>query len=161
MIESLFIGQLIVDVILIAILIVGFIKYKALFRSYDKFMRGKAAENLEETIFGMTDQIKELKGEDRANKDAIRGLNKNLRASYQKFGMVKYNAFKGMGGNLSFVYALLDYTNTGFIINSVHSREGCYVYIKIVECGKTEVLLGSEEKEALEQALGYIERPIL
>lgn len=51
--------------------------------------------------------------------------------------------------------ALLDYTNTGFVLNSVHSREGCYVYIKEVERGETDVLLGSEEKDALEQALGY------
>lgn len=63
-----------------------------------------------------------------------------------------------MGGNLSFVLALLDYTNSGFILNSVHSREGCYIYTKIVDKGQTEVLLGTEEKEALDQALGYIER---
>jgi len=60
-----------------------------------------------------------------------------------------------MGGNLSFAMAILDYTNSGFVLNSVHSREGCYVYIKEVERGETDVLLGSEEKDALEQALGY------
>ena len=41
------------------------------------------------------------------------------------------------------------------VVNSVHSREGCYLYLKDVVEGKTEVLLGSEEKEALERALGY------
>ena len=80
-----------------------------------------------------------------------------MRASFQKFGMIKYNAFKGMGGNLSFAFALLDYTNTGFILNSVHSREGCYLYLKTVDRGQTEISLGNEEKEALEQALGYKE----
>ena len=82
-------------------------------------------------------------------------IEKQLKAGYQKTGIVKYNAFKGMGGNLSFVIALLDDNNSGFILNSVHSREGCYLYMKDVVEGKTEVLLGSEEKEALEQALGY------
>ena len=67
---------------------------------------------------------------------------------------------RGMGGNLSFAFAMLDYTNTGYILNSVHSREGCFVYVKVVDRGQTEVLLGTEEKEALEQALGYIERPV-
>lgn len=66
-----------------------------------------------------------------------------------------YNAFNGHGGNLSFVIAMLDDNNTGFVLNSVHSREGCYLYLKDVVEGKTEVLLGSEEKEALERALGY------
>ena len=50
---------------------------------------------------------------------------------------------------------MLDQNNTGFILNSVHSREGCYLYIKDIEKGETETLLGSEEKEALERALGY------
>ena len=81
--------------------------------------------------------------------------NNNMRAYCQKFGIVRYNAFKGMGGNLSFAFALLDYTNTGFVMNSVHSREGCYLYIKEVEKGETDTALGNEEKEALEQALGY------
>ena len=60
-----------------------------------------------------------------------------------------------MGGNLSFVLALLDDNNSGFILNSVHSREGCYLYLKDVDKGQTDTILGSEEKEALEQALGY------
>ena len=77
------------------------------------------------------------------------------RLGYQKTGSCQYNAFKGMGGNLSFVIAMLDDNNTGFVLNSVHSREGCYLYLKDVVEGKTEVLLGSEEKEALERALGY------
>ena len=68
------------------------------------------------------------------------------------------NAFKEMGGNMSFALAELDYTNSGFIINTVHSREGCYLYIKTVDCGQTEVLLSAEEKEALEKALGYLDR---
>ena len=154
--EYILIVLIALDVVLIGIIIYGFCKYKKLFCAYDRFMRGKAAEDLEEVIYNIEDQIKELKAEDRANKDAIRVLNKNFRASYQKFGVVKYNAFKGMGGNLSFASALLDYTNTGFILNSVHSREGCYVYIKTVDCGQTEVVLGAEEREALEKALGYV-----
>ena len=91
--------------------------------------------------------------------DAKQSLSKQVKDSFQKFGFVKYNAFKGMGGNLSFVIAMLDGNNTGFVLDVVHSREGCYIYLKEVEEGATEVLLGSEEQEALEQALGYVKRP--
>ena len=111
-------------------------------------------------IIKQMEDIIDLKSQDRANKDSIRTANKNSRASFQKMGIVKYNAFKGMGGNLSFALALLDYTNTGFVINSVHSREGCYLYIKDVDRGQTDVALGNEEKMALEQALGYKEKNI-
>lgn len=130
-------------------------RMKRLYRRYDMFMRGKDAESLEDIIYDQVDEIKKLRAEDRANKDAIRTINKSVKTAYQKFGVVRYNAFKGMGGNLSFAYAMLDSNNTGFILNTVHSREGCYLYIKTVVKGETEVLLGNEEKEALEQALGY------
>lgn len=147
-----------VVLILIAMVIMLNVKYKAVFRSYNYFMKGKDAESLEDNIIRLTERVGDLEIEDAQNKEAIRTLNKMQRSSYQKFGIIHYNAFKGMGGNLSFAAALLDYTNSGFILNSVHSREGCYVYIKTVDCGKTEVLLGNEEQAALEQALGYIQR---
>ena len=150
-------GQAVLTIILMIIVLVCIFKIKRLYRSYDYFMRGRDAETLEDIIIGHIQDIQELKSQDRANKDQIRINNKNMRASFQKFGMVKYNAFKGMGGNLSFAFALLDYTNTGFILNSVHSREGCYLYLKLVDRGQTEISLGNEEKEALEQALGYKE----
>lgn len=148
-------GQAVLTIILMIIVLVCIFKIKKLYRSYDYFMRGKDAETLEDIIIGHIQDIQELKSQDRANKDQIRINNKNMRASFQRFGMVKYNAFKGMGGNLSFALALLDMNNTGFILNSVHSREGCYLYIKSVEKGETDIGLGNEEKEALEQALGY------
>lgn len=145
----------VITVLLLIVTIICILQTNRLYRRYDYFMRGKDAESMEDIILGQIDEIKELKSQDRANKDAIRNLSKNVKGSYQKFGMVKYNAFKGMGGNLSFAFAMLDLNNTGFILNSVHSREGCYLYIKNVEKGETDVLLGSEEREALEQALGY------
>lgn len=148
-------GLAAITLLLLIIVIICLVQIKRLYRRYDYFMRGKDAETLEDIILDQMEEVRNLKAEDRANKDSIRTLNKNFRASIQKFGMVKYNAFKGMGGNLSFAFALLDYTNTGFVLNAVHSREGCYLYIKEVDRGQTEVILGNEEKEALEQALGY------
>lgn len=152
------IAQAILTLILLIAVIICIFRIRKLYRRYDYFMRGKDAETLEDIIFKQVEDIQELKAHDRANKDSIRNINKNIRASFQKFGMVRYNAFKGMGGNLSFAFAMLDYTNTGFVINSVHSREGCYLYLKEVDRGQTEVLLGNEEKEALEQALGYVKQ---
>lgn len=148
-------GLGIITLLLLVVTVICIIQTKKLYRRYDVFMRGKDAESLEDTIVELLEQVRDLKAQDRANKDIIRACSKELKGSYQKFGMVKYNAFKGMGGNLSFAFALLDLNNTGFILNAVHSKEGCYLYIKTVVKGETDILLGSEEKEALEQALGY------
>jgi len=149
------VGLAVITLISFITTLVCFLQYKKLYRRYDIFMRGKDAETLEDTILDLMDEAVYLRSEDRENRDLIRDMEKSVKAGYQKTGIVKYNAFKGMGGNLSFVIALLDDNNSGFILNSVHSREGCYLYMKDVVEGKTEVLLGNEEKEALEQALGY------
>ena len=145
----------IITILLLIMTIICVVQTNRLYRKYDRFMRGKDAESLEDIIVNEIQEIEELKAQDRINKDMLKTLTISVKSSFQKFGMVKYNAFKGMGGNLSFAIAILDMNNTGFILNSVHSREGCYLYIKMIERGETDILLGSEEKEALEQALGY------
>ena len=157
----LIIGSCGLSLVLLIAFITCMIKMNKLYRRYDRFMRGKDAETLEDTMISILEQLKDLNAKDRANKDMMKSLSKQVKDSFQKFGFVKYNAFKGMGGNLSFVLAMLDDNNTGFVLDAVHSREGCYLYLKEVEEGATEVLLGSEEQEALEQALGYVKRPTL
>lgn len=156
--QYLLIGLSVIVLVLIGLVVGLFVKYKRIDRAYAEFMKGRNGVNLEDIIMDIEEDVRKLEGEDEQNKEAIRLLNKMLRASLQKFGIVHYNAFKGLGGNLSFAVALLDYTNSGFILNSVHSREGCYVYVKAVDCGKTDILLGNEEQQALEMALGYMER---
>ena len=151
-------GGLLVGVLALIIAVRANVKYTRLYKQYDYFMRGKDAETLEDYFVELQRHVENLEIEDQKNKEVMRILNKNIRASFQKFGLIKYNAFGGLGGNMSFAVALLDYTNTGFVINSVHSREGCFLYIKDVDAGTTEVELGSEEKLALEQALGYREK---
>ena len=151
-------GLVILVVLLLILAIITMTKLRRLDRKYDYFMRGKDAETLEDIIMDEIDELRDLRAEDRSNKDSIRTLNRNFRASFQKYGIVKYNAFKGMGGNLSFALAVLDYTNSGFVMNCVHSREGCYLYIKEVDMGQTDIVLGNEEQEALEQALGYVNK---
>lgn len=151
------IGLCILTFILLVTVVVCIAKINKLNRKYDYFMRGRDAESLEDFLMEISDDVRRLQEEDRGAKDTIRSINRNIRASYQKFGLVRYNAFKGMGGNLSFAMAMLDYTNSGFVLNSVHSREGCYLYLKRVDMGQTDGPLGNEEKEAVEQALGYVQ----
>lgn len=129
--------------------IIAVINYKKLYRSYDLFMRGRDAEALEDLITEEKDAIVNLQEQSHM-------LTRNMRSSFQKMGIVKYDAFEGMGGNMSFAMALLDYTNSGIVINCMHAKEGCFLYIKDIDAGTTDTPLGTEEKLALEKALGYI-----
>lgn len=149
----LILGLGVLTLILLVVVIVCIIRMKKLYRRYDIFMRGKDAETLEDTLLAQIEEIKMLKAEDRANKDTLKMLGKLQKSSFQKMGIVKYDAFQGMGGKLSFCLAVLDSSNTGFVMNSVHGRECCYNYLKEIINGTSEVALGHEEKEALEAAL--------
>ena len=77
-----------------------------------------------------------------------------MASSFQKIGVVKYDAFNEMGGKLSFSMALLNNELDGFVLNAVHSREGCYTYVKEIIGGNSVLVLSEEEKKALNMAKG-------
>ena len=58
-----------------------------------------------------------------------------------------------MGGKLSFALTMLDNDNNGWILNSMHSRDGCYTYIKEIVRGESYIELSEEEAESLDQAV--------
>ena len=117
-------------------------------------MMGKNAESLEDTLVKRIQQVDELLTYEAENRENIQKIFDSLKFTFQKVGMVKYDAFHEMGGKLSFSLALLDQKNDGFIINAMHSREGCYTYIKEIVNGNSIIVLADEEKEALDIAMG-------
>ena len=101
-----------------------------------------------------------LKNSKRTDTKDIEELFRKHETTFQKMGLVKYDAFKEMGGKLSFTLALLDEKNNGFLINSVHSSDGCYSYTKRVKNGDSDIALSNEEKVAVERAIqGSMENP--
>lgn len=140
--------------IVIIILIVQMKKVRKLSSRLDKFLVGKDGKSLEKNITTLFEDNQFLKNTVERNKKDIRVLYKNMESAYQKMGLVKYDAFSQMGGQLSFCLALLDENNNGFIINSVHSTEGCYSYTKEIKNGQSDISLGKEEAEAMAIAMG-------
>ena len=140
-------------IIVFILLIVQIAKVSKLKKRMDKFLLGKDGQSLEEDIASLFEDNKLLKNNTEKNRKDIRTLYKNMESTYQKMGLVKYDAFNQMGGQLSFSLALLDENNNGFIINSVHSTEGCYSYTKEIKQGESSISLGTEEAEALAIAM--------
>lgn len=140
--------------ILLIVTIVLIAKTSKLNKKYQKFMQGSDAKSLEKDIIGLYEDNKFLKTTVDKNKHDIRKIYKNMELTFQKIGIVKYDAFQQMGGKLSFSLALLNQNNDGFILNSVHSSEGCYSYTKEVKNGECSIALGNEEQRALDMAMG-------
>ncbi len=129
------------------------VKYNRLKASYNTFMRGKDAKSLEESMTDRFAEVDNVLKITRQNRQDIARINRRISGVYQKMGIVKYDAFNEMGGKLSFALAMLDDNNNGWIINAMHSREGCYTYVKEIVKGESYVELAEEEAEALDKAI--------
>lgn len=159
--EYVLIGLAGLSLLLLIILLVQMIQISKLKKKYKMFMDGKNAKTLEESIMSRMDQLDYLISSNQKNEKTLESISKNLKDTFQKVGLVKYDAFQEMGGKLSFSLALLNNANDGFIINAMHSREGCYTYIKEIIDGNSVITLAGEEKEALEMAMNYSSKAAL
>lgn len=151
--DLIIIGLLVVVIILLILVIVNIVQIKNLKKNYNIFMSGKNAKSLEDVIVKRLEQVDGLLKANNKNEQDIKLLAKNMKLAYQKMGLYKYDAFHEMGGKLSFSLAMLDCRNNGYIINAMHTREGCYTYIKEIIDGNSIIVLSKEEQEALKMAM--------
>ena len=143
--------------IMFIMLIVTMAKNSSMRKKYKAFMDGENGKNLEKAILDKFSAIDNLEINVEDIYRQIKAINGQLVTAYQKIGLVKYDAFKEIGGKLSFVLVLLTAENNGFIMNSMHSsKEGCYTYAKEVVNGEAFVILSEEEQQALEEAKSNI-----
>ncbi len=151
----------VIIIILIALSIVSIVfsvisygKYDDLKKRYDIFMKGRDAETLEEYFIDLQTDIDHLVEDNTKNKESIRKLNRITKRSFQKLGFYRYDAFEEKSGKRSFALAMLDFTNSGFVVTCQSLGDGTIIFIKDVDVGTTTTKLGPEEQKALEIALG-------
>ena len=148
-----FIGLAAISLVLLILVIIQMIQLGNLKKKYKKFMGGKDVKSLEKQLEKIVEDNKYIINISDENRKDIRTINKEMELCFNKVGIVKYDAFKQMGGMLSFSIALLNEKDNGFILNSVHSTEGCYTYVKEIKAGICDLDLCKEEKDALFQAM--------
>lgn len=146
-------AMLFLIIVLFFMVINANMKYSRLKASYNSFMRGKDGKTLEGCIQDMIHNLDTIAVTTRENKQDIKRIYRKMEDGYQKVGIVKYDAFHEMGGKLSFAVTLLDGNNNGYILNAMHSREGCYTYIKEIVKGQSYIELSEEEAESLDRAI--------
>jgi Protein of unknown function (DUF4446) len=72
--------------------------------------------------------------------------------AFQRVGLVRFNPFEDTGGNQSFALALLDADGNGWVLSSLHARNGTRLYAKSVRGGRSDGALSDEETAAIKQA---------
>ena len=116
-------------------------------------MKGKDGKTLEERVMEIFGKIEEARKESDNIREEIRNIEKKIKKHYQKVGIVRYNAFEGMEGNLSFALTVLDENDNGWLFDSMNTERENHNFIKEIIKGESYIELTDEEKESLERAI--------
>ena len=140
-------------VVLIFMVISLMLKVSRMEKRYQIMMRGQDGVSIEKAV---TNRLKKLDvlsaiGED-LERDFTR-ISGKLDRTLTNYGIVKYDAFDDVGGKMSFALAMLDSENTGFILDTIHSKDKCFLYLKEIVKGESYIMLSNEEVEALKLAV--------
>ena len=146
---------IIITLILMIITLNLSISVHRLRRKYLIFMRGQDAQSLERTFTNRMKEMERLMSANEMQVNELRSLKQTMDKTLTKHGIVKYDAFDDVGGKLSFVLTMLDKDNTGIILNVIHSRENCFLYVKEIVKGESYIMLSKEEQESLKRAALY------
>ena len=144
-----------ITIVTLVVCIIVNIRCLKMWHRYDRFMRGKDAETLEEVINQLVTEFGSLKDDQIRLDGQMNELSSSLKGNIKKFAVRKYNAFKDVGGKLSFSVVLLDSDNNGFILTCIHANGPSYTYIKEIIAGESYVGLSTEEEEVLKEAEEY------
>lgn len=128
-------------------------RFKKVRNDLEILFSGKKAQDLEQVIIAHAQEISALDKEIQELFEISNKIHALALRSIHKVGIIRFNPFKDIGGDQSFAIALLDGKDSGFVISSLHTREGTRIYTKPVTKGESEkYTLTEEEKSAIKSA---------
>lgn len=150
----LFLGLAAAVLLLFILCIVLFVNLNKQKKRYDFFMgtNRKPTYSLESRLEGYYNVSKGIAEKYAKLLDMVTDMDKTMKSNIQKVGLIRYNPFDEMGGNLCFALALLDGNDNGVVLNGIHSRTGSFTYAKPIEMGVSTYMLSEEEIKAVEMA---------
>ncbi len=143
---------------IIILLLIGFVvllvRFSKLNKRYKNFMEKLGqGKNLEEDLETYMYRVDKVERQNAEISNQVETIENNVTNCVQKIGMVRYNAFKDVGSDLSFALALLDKNNNGVVLNGIYAREMSNIYAKPIQNGKSTYVVSEEESQAIEKAM--------
>ena len=152
--DSFLLGWVIITIILLLLIITMMAKLSSLNKKYKKFLEKLGnGNNIEEDLETYMYRVEKVEKQNAEIANYVKTLDEDLTRCIQKVGIVRYNAFKDTGSDLSFTLALLDEHNDGVVLNGIYSREMSNIYAKPVKNGESSYTMSEEEKLAVQKAM--------
>lgn len=140
---------MLIVIILIILVMKLQLQMSRLDKKYRMFMRGSDGQSLEKLLQRKLNVMDKIYDNEEEQTKLINKMKSIQDSTMNKYGIIKYDAFDDVGGKLSFALAMLDKNDTGIVLNAVHSRDNCFLYIKEIVKGESYIMLSEEEVEAL------------
>jgi hypothetical protein len=128
-------------------------------RSVD-FFSGNNVKSIEDIIIGHSRALKTLDKDIQELYNISNQINILAHRGLHKFGMIRFNPFKEVGGDQSFAIAMLNGKNSGLVISSLYTREGTRIYSKAIINGESEKYPLTEEEKQVIKIANSIENKI-
>ncbi len=139
-------------ILLFLLVIIQGMQIGRLKRQIKRFFTGNGAQNMEENLIKLLEQMEEWKNKQDDQQFTINRLAQRLSQLAGNLAIMRYNAFGDTGSDLSFSLAFLDEHLNGVVITSIYSREESRTYAKPIERGKSVYHLSEEEMAVIKKA---------
>lgn len=144
---------LVINLILLILCIVNIIYMIYIKNKYIAFMKKIGnGSNVDEMLRDYLRDVKQIKQDNSEIKAYYTKLDHDISSCIQKIGLVRYNAFRDVGSDLSFAIAILDREDNGVVLNGLYGSESSNIYAKPIKQGKSSYQLSDEEMYAIEIA---------
>ena len=150
-----FIGIIVVNIILIIMVIISSLRIRRINENTREFMKKLGnGKDIRKDLEQYMDRVINLEAGISETNSYCKKIDNQLKGCIQKVGVVRYNAYRDSGSNLSFAVALLDENNDGVVFNGIYSREMSNIYAKPINNGSSSYKMTEEESEAVLRAIG-------
>ncbi len=144
----------ILNIILLICSIISNIRIKNIHQKDKLFMEKLGnGKNIKEDLDKYMNRVANTEEEIRKLSLYYKELENKTQKCIQKVGIVRYNAYKDTGSDLSFAVCLLDEKNDGIVLNGIYARDMSNIYAKPLENGISKYKVTPEEQEAIDRAM--------
>ena len=141
-----------VSIVALAFSIMSVVQLRTLTRRFTDTLGGSSSDSIEATLSQHLVRVEEVDKRLTELQNEYKRLSITGATASQKISVVRFNPFGDTGGDQSFSLAVLDAHDSGYVLSSIHGRQGTRVYVKPIDFGKSKYQLSTEEQQALTQA---------
>jgi hypothetical protein len=129
--------------------ILAHLRLRRLRRDLAVLQDGEDAESFLAAAARQVEHIARLRAELSSVEGRMHDLRADVADALRHVAVVRYDAFRDMGGRMSFSAALLDDAGDGLVITAIHGRAETRSYAKGVKGGTSDQQLSPEERQAI------------